>query len=90
MSASTYGFNGNNPFVSIYSVDNNGNLQSPAETRPVSLNGDGPFTVNCPATFTNDSIFNDSVTITGPVSCYNTLHCSDAVTLDAGATCNND
>ena len=50
MSASTYGFNGNNPFVSIYSVDNNGNLQSPAETRPVSLNGDGPFTVNCPAT----------------------------------------
>ena len=54
MSASTYGFNGNNPFVSIYSVDNNGNLQSPAETRPVSLNGNGPFTVNCPAVFTKN------------------------------------
>ena len=90
MSASTYGFNGNNPFVSIYSVDNNGNLQSPAETRPVSLNGAGPFTVNCPATFTNDldvsklncdgslmcfgdAGFNNSVTISGPVSCNNNL-----------------
>ena len=102
MSASTYGFNGNNPFVSIYSVDTNGNLQSPAETRPVSLNGDGPFTVNCPAAFTNDATFNDSVTISGPttcngtlgcfggVCCYNTLHVGLSATLDAGATCNNE
>ena len=54
MSASTYGFNGNNPFVSIYSTDSEGNQQSPAETRQITFNGEHPFTVNCPAVFTKN------------------------------------
>jgi len=65
MSASTYGFNGNNPFVSILSTDNNGNLQSPAETRPVTFNNPGPLTVNCPALINNTLTVNDPAVSNG-------------------------
>ena len=54
MSASTYGYNGNNPFVSIHSVNSAGYELSPAESRQVIFNGEHPFTVNCPAVFTNN------------------------------------